>query len=73
MTKEQDKITEGSKMKCNHCGMVIDRGLFSWVNHSYECKAAATVPINAMFSATYTPYSSFTMIPDDEPKQLPIQ
>lgn len=65
-----DKIIEGSKMKCDHCGMVIDRGLFSWVNHTYECGAKTEVDCGS-FTAVYTPFASFTMMPDDEPKQLP--
>ena len=49
------------KLKCDHCGEVIESGIVNVVNHSYNCKAKKKEPIDG-FVIISTPLPSYTAV-----------
>lgn len=65
----EDKIVP-HKLKCNHCGEIIESGIFSVSNHSFDCKAKKEINMGNYTIAT-TPYWSFTEMPIEDKKDKP--
>lgn len=63
-----EDLLKPRKLRCDHCGEVIETGLFSMVDHAYRCKAIWIEQATPDYQIIHYPKPSFTVI---YPKLLP--
>jgi hypothetical protein len=55
-----------NKLKCDHCGKIIDSGLMNCIDHNMNDCIKGERKIGDNYIAAYTPYLSFTAVPEDK-------
>lgn len=60
------------KLKCDHCGKIIESGIMNCIDHNTNDCLKEVVKYE-WFTAVYTPFMSFTSIEEEMPQKIDTQ